>query len=111
MKISKYQEQSVDKNTAFRYDKRKAVFYMDYINKGKDGDIILSDGKNEAVFEFIEMYVLDGTEYAVLLEEGEDFVTIMKFTEADGKNPEIYSEIEDDDVFEKVLALYNEDED
>lgn len=84
---------------------------MEYVNKGKNGEIILSDGKNEAVFEFLEMYVLDGTEYAVLLQEGEDMITIMKFTETDGKTPEIYSEIEDDGIFEKILELYEEDND
>lgn len=84
---------------------------MDYINKGKDGEIILTDGKNEAEFEFLEMYVLDGEEYAVLYEVEEDALTIMKFKEAAGKSPEIYSEIEDDAVFEKILALYEEDED
>ncbi len=82
---------------------------MDYINKGKNGEIILSDGKNEAEFEFLEMYVLDGEEYAVLLENGDDMVTIMKFTEAKGKNPEIYSEIEDDEIFDKLLSMYEED--
>lgn len=84
---------------------------MDYVNKGKNGDIILSDGKNEAEFEFLEMYVLDDTEYAVLLETGDDMVTIMKFTESDGKNPEIYSEIEDDGIFEKLLSMYESDND
>ncbi len=84
---------------------------MDYVNKGKNGEIILSDGKNEAVFDFLEMYVLDDTEYAVLLQEGDDMVTIMKFTEAKGKNPEIYSEIEDDAIFDKLLSMYEEDND
>ena len=82
---------------------------MEYINKGKDGDIILSDGINEAVFEFLEMYVVDNQEYAVLLQLGDDMVTIMKFTESDGKKPEIYSEIEDDEIFDKVYALYELD--
>ena len=82
---------------------------MDYVNKGKNGEIILSDGKNEAVFEFLEMYVLDGQEYAVLLENGDDMVTIMKFTESDGKSPEIYSEIVDDEIFDKLLSMYEED--
>lgn len=84
---------------------------MEYVNKGKNGDIILSDGKNEAEFEFLEMYVLDGTEYAVLLETGDDMVTIMKFTESDGKTPETYSEIEDDEIFEKLLSMYESDND
>ena len=82
---------------------------MDYINKGKNGEIILSDGKNEAEFEFLEMYVVDGQEYAVLLESGDDMITIMKFTESDGKVPEIYSEIEDDEIFDKIYAFFDAD--
>ena len=84
---------------------------MDYVNKGKNGEVILTDGKNEAEFEFLEMYVLDGQEYAVLLEAGDDMITIMKFTESDGKKPEIYSEIEDEAIFEKLLSMYEEDND
>ena len=84
---------------------------MDYKNKGKNGEIILSDGKNEAEFEFLEMYVVDGQDYAVLLQAGDDMVTIMKFTEADGKSPEIYSEIEDDEIFDTLLSMYEEDND
>lgn len=82
---------------------------MEYINKGKNGEIILSDGKNEAMFEFLEMYVLDGEEYAVLLEYGDDCVTLMKFFEADGKNPERYCPIEDDEIFERLLQMYEND--
>ena len=84
---------------------------MDYINKGKNGEVILTDGKNEAEFEFLEMYVLDGQEYAVLLEAGDDMITIMRFTESDGKSPEIYSEIEDDEIFDTLLSMYEEDND
>ncbi len=84
---------------------------MDYVNKGKNGEIILTDGKNEGEFEFLEMYVLDGQEYAVLLEAGDDMITIMKFTESDGKSPEIYSEIEDDEIFDKLLLMYEQDND
>ena len=84
---------------------------MDYVNKGKNGEVILTDGKNEAEFEFLEMYVLDGQEYAVLLQAGDDMITIMKFTESDGKKPEIYSEIEDEEIFEKLLSMYEEDND
>lgn len=84
---------------------------MEYINKGKNGEIILSDGKNEAEFEFLEMYVLDGQEYSVLLQAGDDMITIMKFTESDGKFPEKYSAIEDDEVFETLLSMYEEDND
>ena len=82
---------------------------MEYINKGKNGEIILTDGKNEGAFEFLEMLVLNGDEYAVLLEEGDDMITIMKFTEAQGRNPEKYSEIEDDEIFDRLLFMYEED--
>ncbi len=82
---------------------------MEYVNKGKNGEIILTDGKNEGAFEFLEMLVLDGEEYAVLLEDGDDMITIMKFTEAQGRSPEKYSEIEDDETFEKLLSMYEED--
>lgn len=84
---------------------------MNYKNKGKNGEVILTDGKNEAEFEFLEMYVLDGQEYAVLLQVGDDMITIMKFTESDGKNPEIYSEIEDDEIFDTLLSMYESDND
>ena len=84
---------------------------MEYVNKGKNGEIILSDGKNEGNFEFLEMLVLDGVEYAVLLEEGDDMITIMKFTEAQGRNPEKYSEIEDDETFDRLLLMYEEEYD
>ncbi len=84
---------------------------MEYINKGKNGEIILTDGKNEAAFDFLEMYVLNGQEYAVLLELGDDMITIMKFTESDGNSPEKYSEIEDDVIFEKILSMYADDND
>ncbi len=82
---------------------------MDFINKGKNGEIILSDGKDEARFEFLEMYVLDSQEYAVLLSE-DDEIIVMKFTESEGNTPEIYSVIEDDDIFEKIVSLYECDE-
>ena len=45
----------VDKSAAFGYHISE-VFCMDYVNKGKNGEVILSDGKNEAAFEFLEMY-------------------------------------------------------
>ncbi len=83
---------------------------MDFTNKGKNGEIILSDGKNEERFEFLEMYVVGSQEYAVLASENDGDIIVMKFTEAKGKNPEIYSVIEDDEIFEKVVALYENDE-
>ena len=82
---------------------------MEYINKGKNGEIILAYGKEEIHCEFLEMYVVDGEEYAVLLEDGSEEVLLMKFKEGDGKNPECFSEIEDDTLFEKVWQLFEAD--
>lgn len=82
---------------------------MEYVNKGKDGEIILSYGNEEIHCEFLEMYAVDGEEYAVLLEDGSEEVLLMKFNESDGKNPESFSEIEDDAVFEKVWKLFEAD--
>lgn len=84
---------------------------MEYINKGKNGEIILSDGQGDAYFDFVEMIVFEGQEYAVLASLEDDSITVMRFTEADGKKPEIYSVIEDDETFEKIVALYEENED
>lgn len=82
---------------------------MEYINKGKNGEIILSYKNEEIHCEFLEMYVVDGEEYAVLLEDGSEEVLLMRFKEGDGKNPESFSEIEDDTVFEKVWNLFEAD--
>ena len=71
-----------------------------------DGLTVLSDGAGHtAEFEFLEMYVRDGREYAVLLQKGDDMVTILRFEEngADGK--ERYYTIEDDALFD---ALYRQ---
>lgn len=82
---------------------------MEYVNKGKNGEIILSYGNEEIHCEFLEMYVVDGEEYAVLLEDGSEEVLLMKFKEGDGKNPESFSEIEDDKLFSKVWELFEKD--
>ena len=41
------------------------MHFLEYINKGKNGEIILAYGKEEIHCEFLEMYVVDGEEYAV----------------------------------------------
>ena len=72
----------------------------------KDGMLILSDGKGgKAAFDFLEMAVVDGNEYAALLQEGDNEVILLAMNEnKNGK--EVYSTIEDDDLFEKVTAAF-----
>ena len=84
---------------------------MELIKTGEEGSLILLSDKNgnSAYFEFVEMIVVDNTEYAVLLEDGDDMVTIMRFEEngADGK--EHYYSVDDDDVFEQVFSVFREE--
>lgn len=113
-KISKYRVQSVDKKPPVDYDnimEYGRCFILEYVNIGKgDGKIILTDGKDRASFDFIDMYVVEGKEYAVLLEDGDDMVTIMGFSEGDGKNPEKFYTVDDDKIFDRVLSLYENDD-
>lgn len=70
----------------------------------KDDMICLSDGKNRGWFEFMEMCVVDGKEYAALLQQGDDSPLIMQLCEnRNGK--ECYLSVEDDQTFEKVCKV------
>ena len=63
---------------------------MEYIKKGeKDGDLLLAapDGR-QAYFTFLEMAVVNGREYAALLEQGDDRFTVLRFTEAGQGRPD-----------------------
>lgn len=84
---------------------------MELIKTGEEGSLILLSDKNSnsAYFEFVEMIVVDNEEYAVLLEDGDDMVTIMRFEEngADGK--EHYYSVDDDEVFERVFSIFREE--
>lgn len=76
----------------------------------KDGNIILADAEgNTAEFEFVEMSVFDGEEYAVLLEKGDDMVTILRFEENAPDGREYYYTVDDDDVFESVYEAFREE--
>lgn len=81
---------------------------MEYIKTAEKDDMIcLSDGKNRGWFEFAEMCVVDGKEYAALIQQGEDFPLIMELCEnRDGK--ECYLSIDDDEIFEKVCAVFED---
>ena len=83
---------------------------MELVKTGDaDGLMILADGAgNTAAFEFLEMYVLDGAEYAVLLQNGDDMVTILRLEETDGGGERYYT-VEDDDVFEEVYRRFMSD--
>ena len=72
-----------------------------------DGMMILADEEgNMAAFEFLELYVRDGREYAVLLQSGDDMVTILRFQEAAPGGKERYYTVEDDAVFEELYAAF-----
>ena len=71
---------------------------------GKKDDLIrLSDGKNSAWFEFLEMAVVNGAEYAALLEQGGDDPVILQMCE-DGDGNEYFLTVDDDATFAKALA-------
>ncbi len=84
---------------------------MEYIRiADEDGLMVLADEEgNTAAFEFLELYVRNGAEYAVLLQKGDDMVTILRLEEhgADGK--ERYFFVEDDDLFESLYDAFTED--
>ena len=84
---------------------------MELIKTGEEGSLILlSDKKgNSAYFEFVEMIVVDNVEYAVLLEEGDDMVTIMRFEEKGTDGKEHYYSVDDDDIFEQVFSVFREE--
>ena len=84
---------------------------MEYVKvREADGLTILSDGAGHtAAFEFVELYVLDGAEYAVLLQEGDDMVTILCFEEAAADGRERYYPVEDDGVFEELCRRFAAD--
>lgn len=78
--------------------------------KEKDGNMILADNSGaSAEFEFIDMTVIDGAEYAVLLESGDDMVTIMRFEENAADGREHYYTVDDDGVFDKVYEIFRKE--
>ncbi len=84
---------------------------MELIKTGEEGSLILLSDKNgnSAYFEFIEMTVVDNSEYAVLLEDGDDMVTIMRFEEKSSDGKEHYYSVDDDEVFERVFNIFKEE--
>ena len=84
---------------------------MDLVKiRDADGMMILSDEQgNTASFEFLEMYARDGEEYAVLLQSGDDMVTILRFEETAADGREHYYPVEDDALFEELYAAFAAD--
>lgn len=75
-----------------------------------DGTMILADENgNTGEFEFLEMYVRDGSEYAVLLQKGDDMVTIMRFEEQTANGKEHFFSVDDDALFESIYRQFRED--
>ncbi len=75
-----------------------------------DGMTVLADEEgNTAEFEFVELYVRGGSEYAVLLQKGDDMVTIMRFEESGADGKERYYPIEDDALFDALFRQFAED--
>ena len=77
-----------------------------------DDVLILVDEENqEHPFQMIDMVEVDGNKYAVLvpLEEGsdEDEAIILKIVE-DENGEEVLYDIEDDEEWEKVVAIWND---
>lgn len=84
---------------------------MEFVKiKEKDDSFILADKDgNTASFEFIDMAVVNGEEYAVLLQTGDDMVTILRFLEKAEDGREHYYTVDDDDVFNTVLEHFKEE--
>lgn len=79
---------------------------MEFVKTGEKEDMVrLSDGKNSAWFDFMEMAVVDGDEYVALIQQGDTEPVILRLCEeaADGK--ERYFTVDDDALFERVLSV------
>ena len=75
-----------------------------------DGLMVLADEDGDtAEFEFLELYARGGCEYAVLLQKGDDMVTIMRFVEKCPDGKERYYPIEDDALFDELFRQFAED--
>lgn len=74
----------------------------------KDGLILLADEEgNRAQFDFLEMTVVDGGEYAALLQcDTQDIILLCMSEDAAGK--ESYATIENDLLFDRVLKAFEE---
>ena len=85
-------------------------------NEELDNIIVLNDENgNEVNFEFLDLVELDEEEYVVLLpvseegEEDEGEVVILKLEDTDeGSEEESYVGVEDEEILNKVFAIFKE---
>lgn len=80
-----------------------------------DNIIVLNDENGEEVpFEFLDLIELDGEEYVVLLpveeEEAEEAgeVVILKVEDTESEEEESYVSVEDEDILNRVFAMFKE---
>lgn len=72
----------------------------------KDEYIILTDEQgNKASYEFLDMSIYESNEYAVLLQKGDDMVTILRFNETENGGEEYFT-FDDDRAFNAVYAKF-----
>ena len=72
--------------------------------KGELFSLVSPDG-SRAWFEFLEMAVVDGVEYAALLEAGDDAPVVLRMTEDPSGGAEQYETVEDEALFGRVSGI------
>lgn len=72
--------------------------------KGELFRLVSPDGRS-AWFEFLEMAVVDGAEYAALLETGDDAPVVLRLCEDPAGGAERYETVEDEALFERVSGV------
>ena len=72
------------------------------------GILTLTDENGQDVnFEYLDCIEYEGTEYLVLMPEGEDEIVIMEIEPVDEEN-ENYLAVEDEAVLDAVYAIFKE---
>lgn len=74
----------------------------------KDDKMILKNEEGfSALFSFVDMILYKGKEYAAIADENDE-IYIMEFSERGKSGKETYIEISDDNLFDTVLSLFEE---
>lgn len=73
----------------------------------RDGYTVLNDGSTSLLFDFIEMTVLDGEEYAAFCEKESGELAVLRI--ADDSENEVYETIESDELFMRVCRKFAEE--
>lgn len=69
--------------------------------------ILVDENGDEYEFELLDTVEYEGAKYAVLIQEDEDEVTIMKIESEEGDNLELAT-CEDDSTMEEVYHIFKE---